>query len=64
MAALALANPSAKPDAMANMSHTPQAFSEISFPYGFPKPGEYRMFIQVKRAGQVKTGIFDVRVEP
>jgi hypothetical protein len=61
MAALALANPS---DRMANMSHTPQAFSEILFPYGFPKPGDYRMFIQVKRAGQVETGIFDVSVVP
>jgi len=63
MAALALANSSAQPSAMANMSHTPQAFSEISFPYGFPKAGAYRMFIQVKRAGQVQTGVFDVRVE-
>jgi hypothetical protein len=65
MAALALANPSLqRPEAMASMSHAPQRFSEISFPYGFPKPGDYRMFIQVKRAGQVQTGIFDVRVEP
>jgi len=65
MAALALANPSPQTsDAMVNMSHTPPTFSEISFPYGFPKPGDYRMFIQVKRAGQVQTGIFDVRVEP
>ena len=37
--------------------------SEISFPYGFPKPGPYRLFVQVKRAGQVETGVFDTRVE-
>jgi hypothetical protein len=37
--------------------------SEVSFPYGFPKPGAYRIIAQMKRAGQVVTGIFDVRVE-
>ncbi len=36
---------------------------EVSFPYGFPKAGDYRLFIQVKRAGQVETGVFDAHVE-
>jgi hypothetical protein len=37
--------------------------AEVSFPYGFPKAGAYRIFVQVKRAGQIETGIFDARVE-
>jgi hypothetical protein len=36
---------------------------QVSFPYGFPKAGEYRIFVQVKRAGQVDTGVFDVLVQ-
>jgi len=31
----------------------------ISFPYGFPKPGLYRVFVQIKRAGRVETAVFD-----
>jgi len=36
--------------------------AEISFPYGFPKPGDYRLFVQIKRHGQIETGVFDAHV--
>jgi hypothetical protein len=37
--------------------------STVYFPYGFPKAGDYRLFVQMKRAGRVETGVFDLRVE-
>jgi hypothetical protein len=36
--------------------------AEVSFPYGFPQPGDYRLFIQIKRNGQIETGVFDAHV--
>jgi hypothetical protein len=35
---------------------------DISFPYGFPKPGLYRIFVQIKRANQIETAVFDATV--
>jgi hypothetical protein len=37
--------------------------SEVSFPYGFPKSGEYHIFAQIKRAGRVETGVFTAHVQ-
>ena len=37
--------------------------AEVSFPYGLPKPGVYRIFVQMKRGGQIMTGMFNATVE-
>ena len=37
--------------------------STVSFPYGFPSAGDYRVFIQMKHGGTVETGVFDAKVQ-
>lgn len=37
--------------------------AEVSFPYGFPQPGDYRLFVQIRRHGQVETGVFNAYIK-
>ena len=40
----------------------PPAGGTVSFPYAFPKPGRYRLWVQVKRDHRILTGVFDAEV--
>lgn len=44
------------------MPHAMRVPDELSFPYIFPRSGAYRVWVQVRRAGRVLTGVFDVTV--
>jgi hypothetical protein len=70
MASLELAQASL-PSSLGELSHSSMDMSqmtgqkidpEISIPYGFPSHGSYRIFVQVKRRGQIQTAFFDVEV--
>ena len=54
MASVAVASPAAMM-AMHEMNPGPV----VSFPYGVPTAGRYRIFVQMKRAGKVETGGFE-----
>jgi hypothetical protein len=36
--------------------------ARVTVPYAFPRAGDYRIFVQIKRGGRIETGAFDVRV--
>jgi hypothetical protein len=71
MAALALTQagnttqlPASASGMMMPMPHTLSSLApNFSFAYGFPHPGDYRIFVQIKRSGQVQTAAFNARVQ-
>jgi hypothetical protein len=71
MQAMVLANGSsdemADSGSMGGMDMTASAVPKniapvVEFPYGFPSPGRYRIFIQMKHGNMVETGVFDADV--
>ncbi len=52
-----------RPDALAADAMPAMTMSgELSFPYEFPQPGRYRIWVQAKPTNRVLTGTFDVAV--
>ena len=48
----------------AKTTSTSDPGNEVTFPYAFPRSGEYRMWVQVRTDARVLTGVFDVQVKP
>jgi hypothetical protein len=59
MAALQKFTPSGIPD---HSAHATAVDGRVDVPYAFPRSGRYRMWVQVKRGGQVRTAAFEVEV--
>ena len=62
MAAMALIDGAAAVD---HAHHQGMTFApRVRFPCLFPKPGDYRVFVQIKEGGRVETAAYDISVTP
>lgn len=51
-------------DGAAMSMAAPASLDAISFPYAFPSAGDYRVWVQIRTGGRVRTAAFDVTVVP
>ena len=61
MAALMQAQGQDQPSAMSDMPGMPMSVPNVvSFPYGLPSPGRYRIVVQMKHGQTIESGVFDL----
>jgi hypothetical protein len=49
--------------AMSGMPGMGSLSPKFTIPFGFPQPGDYRVFVQIKRSGAIETAAFDAHVD-
>ena len=51
------------PPGMTGMIMNGPVSPELHFPFGFPHPGAYRVFVQIRQRGEAKSAAFDIKVQ-
>ncbi|MEO8428467.1 MAG: hypothetical protein ABI651_15285 [Verrucomicrobiota bacterium] len=59
---LSVKQPTPGPELHDSHTNLVGAAGEISFPYAFPKPGSYRIWVQAKSQSRILTGVFSATV--